>query len=260
MGRDETTTGRRSTRLIAAAAIVVVVVAAGSFAYASIPASDGMIYGCYSRSGGALRVIDGPTSKCKSGETSLNWNNKGEPGPVGPAGPTGATGATGPTGSQGPQGVAGTNGINGINGLNGETGPRGPQGQQGDKGDTGDKGDQGDQGDQGDPGATGATGATGSPGRSHFEIREQSFQVPVGDQLMNGEVSCGPGERASGGGYIAPGYMHVLLNRPTTFLLEPDAGEPAGWQIGVYLSEPASFAGSFAVYVICASDAEPERA
>lgn len=89
-------------------------------AFASIPGANGVIYTCYSRSGGALRVIDASVTQCKSGETSLNFNQTGPQGPAGPVGPqgqagpagpqgaTGATGATGETGASGPAGAAGT--------------------------------------------------------------------------------------------------------------------------------------------------------
>jgi hypothetical protein len=43
-------------------------------AFASIPGANGVIYGCYSKSGGALRVIDASVTQCKAGETSLNFN------------------------------------------------------------------------------------------------------------------------------------------------------------------------------------------
>jgi hypothetical protein len=89
----------RLTALVA----VVLGLAAGGIAYASIPGPGGVINGCYLKSGGALRVIDS-AAKCKSGETSLNWNQKG---PTGARGPTGANGTTGATGPTGPSGTSG---------------------------------------------------------------------------------------------------------------------------------------------------------
>lgn len=72
-------------------------------AQASIPASDGTIYGCYNNLTGRLSVINGPSQSCLGPiETPLNWSQTG---PQGPAGPQGATGATGP---QGPAGAPGT--------------------------------------------------------------------------------------------------------------------------------------------------------
>jgi hypothetical protein len=46
----------------------------GVVAYASIPDSSGVIHGCYSKTGGFLRVVDSPTATCTSRETPLNWN------------------------------------------------------------------------------------------------------------------------------------------------------------------------------------------
>lgn len=71
--------------------------AAGGVAYSSIPDSQGVIHGCYDDTTGALRVIDTDASGvCRGGETALDWNQQGQPGPTGhtgvpgPAGPPGA--------------------------------------------------------------------------------------------------------------------------------------------------------------------------
>jgi hypothetical protein len=69
---------------------------AADVAYVTIP-SDGVIQGCYSMSGGSLRVIDGTVTTCGKNETALAWNvaaqrasrDTGPQGPTGPAGPTG---------------------------------------------------------------------------------------------------------------------------------------------------------------------------
>src|SRR5665213_35943 len=80
----------------------------GITAYASIPASNGTINGCYKISSGPgpvpagqLVVIDSAAT-CPSGYAPLNWNQTGVQGPVGQTGATGSTGATGP---QGPAGL-----------------------------------------------------------------------------------------------------------------------------------------------------------
>jgi hypothetical protein len=86
-----------------AVAVAVATLAIGGVAYATIP-SNGVISGCYQKSGGTLRVIDATTGSCSSKETSLNWNVQGAQGPQGPAG---ATGATGPAGARGPAGISG---------------------------------------------------------------------------------------------------------------------------------------------------------
>ena len=41
-------------------------------AYATIPAGDGAIHGCYAKSGGTLRVVDAAVTSCKAGETALD--------------------------------------------------------------------------------------------------------------------------------------------------------------------------------------------
>jgi hypothetical protein len=98
-------------KLVAALAIAAMF-AIGGAAYAVIP-SNNVIDACYTRSGGALRVIDATVTKCGKSETALAWNVQGPKGDLGPQGPAG------PAGPQGPQGVAGPAGP---------TGPAGPAG------------------------------------------------------------------------------------------------------------------------------------
>jgi hypothetical protein len=95
--------GRSGGRLAILGLAVGLVLASG-VAYATIPDGSGVIHGCYSKSGGSLRVIDVSVTNCKGGETSLDWNNTG---PQGPQGPQGQQGLQGPQGIQGPQGPAG---------------------------------------------------------------------------------------------------------------------------------------------------------
>jgi hypothetical protein len=99
--------------LVAIAAGAALLVAAG-VAYATIPGPDGVIHGCYARSGGSLRVIDASVTNCKSTETSLDWNVQGPQGPAGPPGSQGATGPQGPQGADGPQGPTGPPGPTGL--------------------------------------------------------------------------------------------------------------------------------------------------
>lgn len=99
----------------------------GSVAIATgaIPGADGVIDGCYTKSTGALRVIDTEGSipvTCKTSEAALSWNQKGPTGPAGPAGPPGPKGD--PCLSSDPSCV-------GPAGPQGETGPAGPQGEPG---------------------------------------------------------------------------------------------------------------------------------
>jgi hypothetical protein len=59
----------------------------GGIAAASIPDGNGVIHGCYSKSG-ALKVIDSAVKSCPAGTTELDWNQTGVQGPAGPPGPT----------------------------------------------------------------------------------------------------------------------------------------------------------------------------
>jgi hypothetical protein len=88
--------GLRRARWVGGAAIAVAVIASG-VAYATVPDSNGVIHGCYSKTG-ALSVIDS-TQTCPKGTTTLNWNQSGPAGAQGPKGDTGAQGPKGDTGS-----------------------------------------------------------------------------------------------------------------------------------------------------------------
>ena len=65
--------------LRAAAAAAVLVVAGVLIMRATIPDSKGVIHGCYSKSGGSIRVIDDAVTSCNTNETSLAWNITGDP-------------------------------------------------------------------------------------------------------------------------------------------------------------------------------------
>lgn len=97
------------------------------FASTVIPANaDDVIYACYNRKTGALRVANDQYS-CKGSENLLYWNQAGPRGEQGPAGPAG------PAGEQGPAGPAGLKGDPGSPGPPGPQGPQGPQGPPGSK-------------------------------------------------------------------------------------------------------------------------------
>lgn len=104
----------RTRRLAIGAIALVGLLVAGGVAYATIPDDHGVIHGCYTRSGGSLRVIDAGVTNCSNKETALNWNVTG---PAGPQGTTGPQGDPGPQGSQGPQGPAGPQGSQGPSGM-----------------------------------------------------------------------------------------------------------------------------------------------
>jgi len=113
--------------VVAAAALAL----AGGVAYATIPDADGVIHGCYGKSGGSLRVIDNGVTNCQKTETALNWNVKGPTGPVGPQGAQGTPGVDGADGAQGPAGPQGPQGADGPQGPAGAQGPAGPAGPAG---------------------------------------------------------------------------------------------------------------------------------
>jgi hypothetical protein len=99
-----------ATVAVAAAALLGV----AGVAYATIPDSGGVIHGCYSKSGGSLRVIDASVTNCTKSETALDWNVQGQQGPQGPQGAAGPQGPAGPQGAAGPQGPAGPPGPSGL--------------------------------------------------------------------------------------------------------------------------------------------------
>jgi hypothetical protein len=99
------------------ALVVAGALAAAGAAYSTIPDSNGVIHGCYGKSGGGLRVIDNTVTNCAKTETSLNWNVAGATGPAGPQGAQGGQGPQGPAGPQGPQGSQGPQGAQGPSGV-----------------------------------------------------------------------------------------------------------------------------------------------
>jgi len=109
----------RSKRTWYAAAAVMLLTVARVATFATIPSSNGVISGCYSKSGGTLRVIDSSVTTCGSNETLLTWIQTGPQGPIGPMGPQGPQGATGPTGATGPVGATGPTGPTGPAGASG---------------------------------------------------------------------------------------------------------------------------------------------
>lgn len=81
---------------------------------ASIPDPTGVIFGCYNKSGGTVRVIDNAVTTCGANETQLTWNQTGPQGPMGLQGVQGPAGPQGPIGPNGPAGPAGPTGPGGI--------------------------------------------------------------------------------------------------------------------------------------------------
>jgi hypothetical protein len=89
--------GAAPARLAIALAVVLALSVGIGVSSGAIPSGSGKIYGCFTKSGGAVRVIDkAKQQKCKSNEQTLNWNQQG---PKGDPGPQGAKGEPGPKGS-----------------------------------------------------------------------------------------------------------------------------------------------------------------
>jgi len=96
------TIGRRGTVVAAVTAGTLALV--GGVAYATIPAVNGTINGCYRNSEddqkGQLRVVSDPTA-CRPNEVPIAWSQ------------------VGPQGAEGEPGAPGTNGANGTDGKDG---------------------------------------------------------------------------------------------------------------------------------------------
>ena len=62
---------------------VALVLAATGFAVAAIPGNDGVIHGCFKKTGGQLRLVDAG-KKCANTEKAIAFNQRGRRGPAGP--------------------------------------------------------------------------------------------------------------------------------------------------------------------------------
>lgn len=215
-------------------------------AFAQIPAQDGTISACYSRSGGALRVVD-EGQACKNGETRLTWNQKGEPGPAGAAGPQGPAGADGAPGADGADGAQGPAGPAGSDGAAGPQGPVGPEGAVGPQGPAGPEGPQGPAGPAGESTTyTAAISDIGAPYAGDATAFREStgmyvvaFPVPLAGCVVTGN----PG-RADGAG----GGQTSLIGVLTTF---SDQGGPN--EVRVRIQNPSSFAPVDSFFLLTAT-------
>ncbi len=113
------TKARRDLRVIGGVGVIACFIGAG-VTFATIPAADGVIFACYSKTDKKLRVIDNSIEVCKPDEGSLSWNVRGVqglPGPQGIQGPVGPQGERGPEGAQGVPGPIGPEGPAGATGV-----------------------------------------------------------------------------------------------------------------------------------------------
>jgi hypothetical protein len=194
------------------AGLVLAAALAGGVAYATIPAADGAINGCYRTSlddqKGQLRIVDDPAS-CRSNELAIQWSQEGPQGIQGIRGiqgiqgiqgETGATGAQGPRGDKGDTGDTGAPGTNGTDGIDGEDGQPGTDGTNGTNGTDGVDGQDGQPGANGTNGTNGVDGAPGEPGAPCLPTNPAC----VGPQGLKGDEGE-PGTNGTNGVNGAPG-------------------------------------------------------
>ncbi len=77
--------------------VLLIVLLLGTFVVCTLSyADDNMIYGCYKKNDGQLRIVD-QTGKCLPSEIPISWNKMGQ---------SGSPGVQGPTGPAGPEGIS----------------------------------------------------------------------------------------------------------------------------------------------------------
>ena len=80
---------------------IISIILSSTLILSSLSYANGkMIYGCYKKVNGQLRIVNHP-GRCLPSEVPLSWNQTGSPGPQGPAGSRGPAGPAGPPGSPG---------------------------------------------------------------------------------------------------------------------------------------------------------------
>jgi hypothetical protein len=108
---------RRHISYANVASTLALVFAMGGGAYAAlVPTRAGVVFTCYRKTTGALRVVR-PTARCTRRERALDFNQRGPAGSRGPQGGTGAPGKAGTTGKTGPTGKTGATGRTGVSGT-----------------------------------------------------------------------------------------------------------------------------------------------
>ena len=195
-------------------------------AYASIPDATGLIHGCYSKTSGALRVIDTAKSqKCSATELALNWSQTGPKGATGAKGAAGAKGATGAQGAQGKAGPSGSRGATGAQGVAGQTGPTGSRGPTGTQG------------------RVGATGPQGTFSTANQVVT--STDTPVTAYTTYAFAYCPSGTHIVTGGYVFGHNVsfRVPINSP---VFSPD-----GWKVELFVDNPPPD-GDVVVTAVCA--------
>lgn len=100
---------RRLVRRAVVLGVMLAVAAGVGVATGAIPDSGGTINGCYTKTGGIVRVVDTEKNqRCiSSAENPISWSQRGPKGDTGPQGDAGPAGTTG----QGAQTVFGTGSL-----------------------------------------------------------------------------------------------------------------------------------------------------
>lgn len=269
---------RSSKVLIGAAASLGVVMFGATMADAFSPATGEVIYACYAKSNGAVRIVS-ESDTCDSNEIKISWNMKGRrgatgaqgaagaqglkglqgisglQGPIGPAGPEGEQGEVGPAGpigpvgprglpgEPGPIGPVGPQGLTGADGLLGDVGAVGATGATGEQGIQGEQGPRGEQGEKGDRGAVGPEGPAGPPGPTGPSGVMNTVVKTSNATTEQVTINCGPGQVATAWGGQASGNRYVQSAVPVV-----TDGVPTGWTLT--WSSPG---GTRTSYVVCAS-------
>jgi hypothetical protein len=208
--------GMRASRLSLGIATALCLALLSTAALAAIPSTAGVITGCYTKTSGALRLIDTDLKQaCTTKEAQLTWNQ------TGPQGPKGDTGA------QGSQGVPG---AQGLQGPKGDTGAQGPQGE------------------------AGAQGIQGSPGLSGLEVVVASVVGDAkdpGDAIA--EVDCPAGKSVIGGGaQIIMNDPTLMKGLPTIALVSSNITS-TGWYAEAKEFAALSLGWSLQVSATCAN-------
>jgi len=81
--------------------VLTVIVLMGAVIFVLPCLAEEMIYGCYQKNNGQLRIVKG-ADECRPSEVFIKWNEVGAQGPQGVQGPAGPQGERGPAGTADP--------------------------------------------------------------------------------------------------------------------------------------------------------------
>ena len=229
--------------LSAAAASLAATLVAGGVAWATIPATGGVINGCYRVSEddqkGQVRVVNDAAS-CKTNEAPIAWNQVGLQGPKGDKGDQGIQGRQGENGTNGRDGANGTDGANGVS-VTSAAEPAGSNCATGGSKFTAANGTT--------YACNGVEGPPGSSALSGYTIVSESFSVgPLSHRHIT--LECPDSKRPLGGGYS-------VTENVVSFDLGVGYSRPfgvfgwTGWSVGVWNGHFVD-SGLIVVYVICA--------